>query len=102
MLSDRGLCDVEVMQSTGQVECGIHFNGCTTAALFVGEHSPVPLCRFHMPVLYVKQRCDRDHYLLSSTLALSKSILFNVAEPFGPLCPERCKLYVERKEMQGG
>lgn len=86
MAADGGVCDGGVMQSTEQVVGGIHFSGCTTPALFVGERSPISLCRSNMPALYVKQRCDPDHsssFFFSPTLALSKSIPSDVAEPFG-------------------
>lgn len=55
-------CHVGVMQSTEQVAGGIHFSGCTTPALFVGERSPISLFRSNMPALYVKQRCDPDRF----------------------------------------
>lgn len=73
----------------------IHF--CTTLALFVGERSPVSLCRSNSQ-RYTSNSVVTQITRFIPTPALSKSILSNAAEPFGLYGPERCKLYVKRKE----
>lgn len=62
-------------------------------AVAVGDHSPVSLCGSNM------QRCDPDH-LFFPTLALSESIMSNLAEPLGLFSPVGCKLNVERKKRR--
>lgn len=94
MATDSSVCDTALgLWRAGSLIGGIHFSGCTALAPFVGEHSPISLCRSNMPAPYVKQRCDPDRpSFFFPTLALSKRILSDVAEPFGP---ERCKYTCE-------